>query len=266
LARPPHPETVPEFELNRQTITLSNPTAVELVVRIERTAARDDALTAARATTIPKFRELFPGEVLSPGQLMDVASITFLATDLDYDGDLYRDMGEARAFGLLHELLGELDEAARQRGGVVIKIVGEGVLAVFHDAAAAFETAWAMMESPGNPKAPAFPLRIALHHGPTYAATINDRLDYFGSTVRSVWQLLDLGTAGQIMISYAVAARLRHGGRLDALKDRTEIVEARGSCDGPVARVTGVASRRWFRPSDRSQFMGQPSNRAAPAP
>ncbi len=49
-----------------QILVLFNPHPRELVIRVERTATRDDALTAARATSMSLFRELFPGEVLAP--------------------------------------------------------------------------------------------------------------------------------------------------------------------------------------------------------
>src|SRR5439155_4603095 len=79
------------------------------------------------------------GEVLSPGQLVSVATVTLLATALDPAGRLYERLGDARAFALLHEHFGRLDACVRRAGGAVVKTVGEGVLAVFGEAAAAVE-------------------------------------------------------------------------------------------------------------------------------
>src|SRR5262249_15912230 len=45
----------------------------ELVARVERTADRTDALTAARAVSLALFRELFGGEGLAAGRLGGVA-------------------------------------------------------------------------------------------------------------------------------------------------------------------------------------------------
>src|SRR5262249_54109278 len=87
----------------RAELVLTNPTGGELIARVERTAARDDALTAARASSLALFRELFPGEVLSPGQLVSVATVTLLVTELVGPASLYESLGDARAFGLLHE-------------------------------------------------------------------------------------------------------------------------------------------------------------------
>ena len=59
----------------RQLLALTNDYPQELVARLERAAPREDALTAARASTLALFRELFPGEILSPGQLVSVANV-----------------------------------------------------------------------------------------------------------------------------------------------------------------------------------------------
>ena len=72
-----------------QLIALTNDTGQELVVRVERTAPRDDALTAARASSLAVFRELFPAEVLAPGQLVSVSNVTLLLTALDQPTSLY---------------------------------------------------------------------------------------------------------------------------------------------------------------------------------
>src|SRR5262245_44264579 len=84
-----------------QVLGLANTGANELVVRLERTADRDDALTAARAASLALFRELFPGEVLSAGQLVSVCDVTLLASEVLGLSEL----SESEAFARLHSLL-----------------------------------------------------------------------------------------------------------------------------------------------------------------
>src|SRR5205814_6291314 len=103
----------------------------ELLVRIERSAPRTDALTAARAAALPLFRELFPAETLAPGQLVSIAQLTLLVTELDDVEQLYRDLGDAEAFARLHEHFRLLDEAVRGEGGAVVKTVQGGLIASF---------------------------------------------------------------------------------------------------------------------------------------
>ena len=100
-------------------------------------------MTAARAASLALFRELFPGEVLAPGQLATVSTVTLLVTALDPSqaDALYQDLGDARAFGVIHEHFQRLGDAIRQGGGAVVKTMGEGVLASFSDVTAAVRTA-----------------------------------------------------------------------------------------------------------------------------
>ena len=139
LATGPGPDPPRTLRAGHQVLTLANGLDRELLVRIERTAVRTDALTAARAASLALFRELFPGEVLSPGQLATVSTVTLLAVELDpaQADALYHDLGDARAFNVIHELFRLLDEAIREAGGAVVKTVGEGLLAAFQDPAPA---------------------------------------------------------------------------------------------------------------------------------
>ncbi len=95
------------------------------------------------------FRELFPGEVLAPGQLATVSMVTLMVTALDprQADALYHDLGDARAFGVVHEHLQRLGEAIRAGGGAVVKTMGEGVLASFNDVEAAVRTALDLVAS-----------------------------------------------------------------------------------------------------------------------
>ena len=81
-----------------QLLILTNPHSSELVIRLERSATRNDALTAARATSMALFRELFPGEFLAPGRLATVSMVTLMVTALDPQqaDSLYTELGDAR--------------------------------------------------------------------------------------------------------------------------------------------------------------------------
>ena len=158
-----------------QVLVLQNRHDRELLVRIERTASRSNALTAAKAASSALFRELFPGELLAPGQLATVSTVTFLVTALDpaQADALYQSLGDARAFGVIHEHFRRLGDAIRQGGGAVVKTQGDGVLASFGDVTAAVRTA---LELPGRLAGDELTrplrLRIGVHRGPTLAATL----------------------------------------------------------------------------------------------
>jgi class 3 adenylate cyclase len=49
-------------------------------------------------------------------------------------------------------------------------------------------------------------LRIGVHRGPTLAATLNDQLDYFGTTARQAARTLRFARGGEMILTQAVAA------------------------------------------------------------
>jgi serine/threonine protein kinase/class 3 adenylate cyclase len=209
LAAPADLEAAGTLRPGGQVLVLKNRHDRELLVRIERTVSRGDALTAARAASLALFRALFPGEVLAPGQLATVSTATFLLTALDPSqaDALYQELGDAGAFGVLHAHFERLSSAIRQGGGAVVKTLGEGVLAVFSDVAAAARTA---LELPDHLAASdtirSLRLRVAIHRGTTLAATLNDHLDYFGATTRQAAAILAFARGNELVLTQTVAA------------------------------------------------------------
>jgi len=190
-----------------QLFALSNDSEQELLVRLERAAQRADALTAARASSMALFRELFPGEALSPGQLISVTTLTFLVTDLVGATQLYRDLGDARAFTLIHEYFRLTQESVVNEGGALVKTVGEGILAVFSDPVAAVRVAAGLPALLAKNKTTrALGVRVAGHRGAALAATLNDHLDYFGATLNQAMQLPALVAGGEMVLTQALAA------------------------------------------------------------
>src|SRR6185295_16957338 len=140
---------------------------------------RDDALTAVRAAALPLFRQLFPGEILAPGQLINVATITLLVTDLVDAAELYSRRGDAGAFAVIHECMRILADRIGSLGGAVIKTIHEGLVASFTDPVAALRAGLELQSDLGSGDLTRnLQLRVAIHRGPAMAATINDHLDY----------------------------------------------------------------------------------------
>jgi class 3 adenylate cyclase len=190
-----------------QVLAVTNDYDCDVVVRIERTAPRDDILTAARAATLPLFRKLFPQEVLASGQLVSVATMTFLVTALDRANHLYEELGDAQAFSVLHEHFRLLGEGIRQGGGALVKTVGEGVVAVFSETTAAVRVGLGLQALLARAEATrSLRLRVGIHCGPALATTLNDHLDYFGTTVSQAMQLPQWARGGELILTAAVAA------------------------------------------------------------
>ena len=66
---------------------------------LERLEWSDQATTAAEVTALQMFRDLFATEALRPGEQISVGTLTVLFTDLRHSTQLYREIGDATAFG-----------------------------------------------------------------------------------------------------------------------------------------------------------------------
>jgi serine/threonine protein kinase len=166
---------------NDQVLALSNGLETELVLRIERNADRANALTAARASAMRPFRELFPEQVLAPGALVTVASMTLLCTDLQDSAAVLQRLGDSEGTAAVLEQFRVINDVVSQHGGALLKTVGTSALAAFDKPSGAVAAALAMRSVlREKPVIGGFQLGIAVHRGPMLAATLNDRLDYFG--------------------------------------------------------------------------------------
>lgn len=210
----------PQFRAGGQALVLHNDYDQEMVIRVERIAPREDALTAARASSLALFRELFPDEILSSGQLISITTITLLVTRLERASLLYEQLGDARAFMVIRQQFEVLEQVVRNEGGALVKTLGEGVLAAFSESASGARAALALAGALRQVETTrSLDLRVGLHRGPAMAATINDHLDYFGTTVNQALTLPYLGGADEIIMTAdvagdpAVARALRDFGR-----------------------------------------------------
>ncbi len=224
LLRPPTPGTIPILRQGSQVISFDNNTSRDLQLRLERTAGRQQALTASAAATMPLFRELFPNEVLSPGQMVSIASITLLMVDLTNAEDLYASLGDGPAFGMIRKQLLRIDEIVRSHGGSVVRLIGEGAFCVFQTTTAALRAALELLQQDSTSP---LKIRAAMDHGPAMVTTLNDRLDYFGAIVARARKLLELGNHAELIIPARlsfdpeIAQLLRDAGAREQLESLT---------------------------------------------
>ena len=198
LVRPPIAGSIRPLRQGTQVLSLFNNTPRELQIRLERTAGRQMALTAAAAAAIPMFREMFPQEVLAPGQIVSVTNVTLVMAEICDGSLLYQQLGDGPAFGKIRNGLLKMEEAIRLAGGAVIKIVGEGIVATFGNSVSAVTAASSILRSS---KSDSLPQRLALHRGSAMVTTINDRLDYFGETLHMTRMMLQAASAGEFLIT-----------------------------------------------------------------
>jgi len=210
----------------------------ELAALIEdRTWARD-ALTAPEVISLQAFRDLFAEATLRPGDDAGVSQVALLFTDLRGSTALYERVGDAAAYNIVREHFALLAAIVREHDGAVVKTIGDAVMASFSDPARAVRAAIAMQGEIGS-SSQGFRdlvLKVGVHAGPSVVVTLNDRLDYFGSTVNMAARLQGESTGGDIVLSRAVADDPAVREVLAAVPQRQETVALKGFAE-PVGFV-----------------------------
>jgi class 3 adenylate cyclase len=210
-----------------------NDAGFELAVLVEdRTWARD-ALTAPEAISLQAFRDLFAAATLRPGDEAGVSQVALLFSDLQGSTALYERVGDAQAYNMVRDHFALLAGIVRDHDGAVVKTIGDAVMASFGDPAQAVQAALAMQAAIARHD---LVLKLGVHVGPSVVVTLNDRLDYFGSTVNMAARLQGQSAGGDIVLSRAVAADPAVQSVLAGRTLRQESVELKGFAE-PVGFV-----------------------------
>lgn len=236
------------------TGALRNVGTVARTLVIESREWAKEALTAHEVTTLQLFRDLFGTETLRPGDEVAVERVTLIFTDLRGSTALYGRLGDARAYGLVREHFAYLAAAIRRHDGAIVKTIGDAVMAAFADPADAVRAALAVQRgiaafnrsSGWN----AICIKLGVHAGPCIAVTLNDRLDYFGTTVNLAARLQGRSEGDDLVFSASLVGDPAVAPLLGGLRLEEETASIKGF-DAPV---------RFFRL--RTPGAGEPSDEA----
>ena len=213
----------------RFSLSLQNQTDDEQLLILERMAWNDQATTAAEVTALQMFRDLFAAEALRPGEQISVGTLTVLFTDLRDSTKLYREIGDATAFGRVMNHFDVLRKAIGEHDGAVVKTIGDAVMATFptpdRAVAAALRMREAMLSLADNHKGEDLLLKIGIHEGPCLAVMLNDRQDYFGQTVNIASRVQGLAATRSIfasgpVVEYPEASKLLQSSGLEPVARR----------------------------------------------
>ena len=197
-----------------------------------------DALTAHRATTLQSFRDLLPDQALRPGDEMSIDRITLMFSDLKGSTALYERIGDVAAYNLVRDHFAYLTEAVRAHNGAVVKTIGDAVMATFAEPADGLEAALAVQRNVADfnrrHAVGALVIKLGLHQGPVVAVRLNDRLDYFGTSVNMAARLQGQSEGGDIVLSRALARDPAVAPLIKALKAERKRAKIRGF-KAPVA-------------------------------
>jgi class 3 adenylate cyclase len=194
---PPEQQTVSVHP----TLNLINATETNQTFQLERTAWSDQASTAADVTALQVFRDLFASEVIRPGEEISIGSVTLMFTDLRDSTRLYRKIGDASAFSRVREHFAILEKAIASEGGAIVKTMGDSVMATFRHPIHALRAVWNAQTKIAERGEPMLWLKIGMHQGPCIVVNLNDRLDYFGSTVNIAARLPAFSQGGEFVFT-----------------------------------------------------------------
>ena len=184
--------------------------------------------------------------------------LTFLFTDLQDSTLMYERVGDATAYDLVRVHFRVLEGATREQGGVIVKTIGDAIMARFLEPTQAVHTALHMQEridALAKDGGADLVLRIGLHRGPAIAVVVRDRVDYFGQTVNAASRIQAAAAPGEIVLSDDVY----RGVGVAELLLGYDLVAERRSCAASPGRCSSTA---W--PRVRATSTPQTSRRRRP--
>ncbi len=165
-------------------------------------------LTAKRLLTNQVFRDLYGTDTIDIDQRLKITSLTFLFTDLKGSTELYERVGDLVAFDLVRAHFRVLNEIVAAEAGAVVKTIGDAVMATFptpdRAVAAALRMREAMPALNDKRSSEDLLLKIGIHEGPCLAVVLNDRQDYFGTTVNIAARVQALADSRTILATRPV--------------------------------------------------------------
>jgi class 3 adenylate cyclase len=170
-------------------------------------------LTAKRLLTNQVFRDIYGTDTIDIEQRLKITSLTFLFTDLKGSTELYERVGDLAAFDLVRAHFQVLNEIVATEAGAVVKTIGDAVMATFPTPDRALAAALRMREAMGGlnhvRNGEDLLLKIGIHEGPCLAVVLNDRQDYFGTTVNIAARVQALADSRSILATGPVVTHAR---------------------------------------------------------
>jgi len=167
-------------------------------------------LTAKRLLTNQVFRDIYGTDTIDAEQRLKITSLTFLFTDLKGSTELYERVGDLAAFDLVRAHFRVLNEIVAAEAGAIVKTIGDAVMATFptpdRALAAALRMREAMRDLNDRHSREDLLLKIGIHEGPCLAVVLNDRQDYFGTTVNMAARVQALADSRAILGTRTVVA------------------------------------------------------------
>ncbi len=185
------------------SLELHNDGEADTTFVVEEATWSDLALRPRHVLMSPDFRDLFSEDYLGAGVRLGVGEQTLLFTDVVGSTALYAARGDPAAFVEIKRHFDDVFKVVEESHGVVVKTIGDAVMAAFVDPVDAVRASCAIHRAFRERAGLAIRLRISLNTGPCIAVRLNANADLFGGTVNIAAKLQALAESEQIAMSAA---------------------------------------------------------------
>lgn len=146
------------------------------------------------------YRGFFDKQALAANVALEVGQQTILFTDIVGSTQMYKDLGDFEAFKRVKEHFELIFSIVERNGGVIVKTIGDSVMAAFSQSNDALTCAWLVHHAMKEARL-GFDVRVSLHRGACLAVNLNRGLDYFGNAVNHAAKLQAKAGAYQVAVS-----------------------------------------------------------------
>ncbi len=188
-------------------------------------------LSGKRLLITPAFRDLYGTELVNESEGLPVNDMTYLFTDLKGSTPLYDAVGDVNAYFMVRQHFEILSTAVRAHGGIIVKTIGDAIMAAFARPADAVRAGIDMvteLQRYNRSVSTPLSLKVGIHKGRSIAVALNDRIDYFGQDVNIAARIQGLADGDQICISDEVMQSPGVDGLVEGYPLNPEYVPVRG--------------------------------------
>ncbi|MDX1672027.1 MAG: adenylate/guanylate cyclase domain-containing protein [Balneolaceae bacterium] len=188
-------------------LVIENRSSSEQIITLENIEWDTKTVTAAEATSLQLFRDLFENEVINKGEKISVKNLTLMFTDLLDSTGMYQKEGDQQAVGRVIEHFEVLQEVVARENGAIVKTIGDSIMAVFSSplhAVKAFVKARRVIAEDTRFRN-SLKLKAGIHTGKCVAVNLNNKIDYFGSMVNIASRLVEFAEENECVLSENVS-------------------------------------------------------------
>ena len=217
-------------------LNLTNNSAERDYFTVEEAWWFSDRMLSGEALSNPLIREIFSEDHLKTGLKLNVGNQVILFTDIVGSTPFYKSAGDALALKYVQSHYVEVSELIRKHDGVVVKYIGDAIMAAFLDLEKAMECTLEIHKLfNGKRSDTPIQLRASFHEGKVLCANMNVGLDYFGNTVNQAAKIQKHAEALEIAVTKE---------DWEKLKDRYPELKVRETQDAKLGATVEVISVR----------------------